>query len=133
MTVTLEEIVKYDKSVPRYTSYPTAPMWGALTEKTYRLHLERSQGPLSLYFHIPFCKTMCLYCGCSVILNRKKENEENYVSYLLKEIDLVAQIIGRRDVKQIHFGGGTPTQLDMVHFERIFETLDARFNIDYQS
>lgn len=133
MTVTLEEILKYDQAVPRYTSYPTAPMWDTLDEKIYRFHLEKSKGPLSLYFHIPFCKTMCLYCGCSVILNRKKENEEKYVRYLLKEISLLARFLKGREVKQIHFGGGTPTQLDLIHLHTLFNALDQTFHIDYQS
>ena len=96
MQFTLIDVLKYDQAVPRYTSYPTAPMWGAVDEKIYRFHFEKSQGPLSLYFHIPFCKTMCLYCGCSVILNRKKENEEKYVEYLLKEIALVGRYLKGR-------------------------------------
>lgn len=124
---------KYDQAVPRYTSYPTAPMWKEIDEKIYRFHLEKSSGPLSLYFHIPFCKTMCLYCGCSVILNRKKENEEKYVEYLLKEIALVGRYLKGRPVTQLHFGGGTPTQLDMVHLETIFQALDETFEIDYSS
>lgn len=133
MTITLEEILKYNQEVPRYTSYPTAPVWGAVDAKLYRFHLERAQGPFSLYFHIPFCKSMCLYCGCSVILNRKKETESQYVSYLLQEISLVGSIVGRQPVKQIHFGGGTPTQLDTAHFERIFAALNRYFEVDYGS
>ncbi len=123
---------KFNLPAPRYTSYPTAPEWGDLKQQTYRKKLlELPNTPLSLYFHIPFCKTMCLYCGCSVVLNRKAENEERYVDYLMKEIELVTQITGKREVWQLHFGGGTPTKLSIPLFARLFEKIRASFQIDF--
>ncbi len=90
------------------------------------------EGPTSLYFHIPFCKTMCLYCACSVVLNRKPEKEKTYVDYLLREIDLVADQIGdQRTVPQLHFGGGTPTQLTEELLTTIMEKVDERFSLNY--
>ncbi len=124
---------RFDRPVPRYTSYPTAPEWGPLASEAYldRLALlNQAPRPLSLYFHIPFCRTMCLFCGCSVLLNRKPENEERYVQYLLKEITLVSSHL-RSDhtVPQLHFGGGTPTKLSMPQLETIMQTIGRSFHL----
>ncbi|NGX60544.1 MAG: Oxygen-independent coproporphyrinogen-III oxidase [Chlamydiae bacterium] len=133
-TITPELVLKFHKPAPRYTSYPTAPEWGPMDEQVYRKELEKlakTENPLSLYFHIPFCKTMCLYCGCSVVLNRKPENETLYVDYLTKEIDLVTKILGRKVVPQLHFGGGTPTKLSIPLFQRLFTHIQERFSLDF--
>jgi len=130
--VDLELLLKLNKPIPRYTSYPTAPEWGELSDKIYEEKLKKlDEKPISLYFHIPFCKTMCLYCACSVVLNRKPENEERYVEYLLREIDLVREKIGKRiKVSQVHFGGGTPTKLTAKQFDRIFAKITQAFEIE---
>ncbi|MCH9608861.1 MAG: Oxygen-independent coproporphyrinogen III oxidase [Chlamydiales bacterium] len=126
------DLEKFNRPSPRYTSYPTAPAWENLDPSTYQEKLHNLNGPLSLYFHIPFCKTMCLYCGCSVVLNRKQENEELYVDYLCKEIDLVtAELGGRKKVSQLHFGGGTPTKLTMPLFRKLFEKITLAFDLDF--
>lgn len=128
-------LLKLNKPAPRYTSYPTAPEWGPLPAETYSEKLQAlqtAQLPLSLYFHIPFCKTMCLYCGCSVVLNRKPENEELYVDYLCKEIDLVTAHLGTgQQARQVHFGGGTPTKLSISQFTRLYAKIQSSFAIDY--
>lgn len=128
-------LLKLNKPAPRYTSYPTAPEWGALDAETYAAKLRAlslAPTPLSLYFHIPFCKTMCLYCGCSVVLNRKPENEELYVDYLCKEIDLVTSHLGiGQKAPQVHFGGGTPTKLSIPQFARLYNKIQSAFAIDY--
>lgn len=100
------DLLKLHKPLPRYTSYPTAPEWENLPDGIYQKKLHRlaeTKEPLSLYFHIPFCKTMCLFCACSVVLNRDQEKEKKYVSTLMQEIDLVADVLSER--KQV-------TQLD---------------------
>ncbi|MDB6081807.1 MAG: hemN [Chlamydiia bacterium] len=132
VTVTIEELLQLNKPIPRYTSYPTAPEWTDFSSASYESALKNLSEPLSLYVHIPFCKTMCLYCACSVVLNRRPENEEKYVSYLLKEIELVAQLSGRKKVTQLHFGGGTPTQLTEDQITRIMHKLQESFDIDPQ-
>lgn len=133
--ITADLIEKLHKPVPRYTSYPTAPVWGPLSPSTYaeKLHeLSSSLDPLSLYFHIPFCKTMCLFCGCSVILNRNEENERCYVDALLQEISLVKQALGnKKTVTQLHFGGGTPTKLSQELLEILFKGILEAFHIDF--
>ncbi|MFZ0565081.1 MAG: oxygen-independent coproporphyrinogen III oxidase [Chlamydiales bacterium] len=117
---------------PRYTSYPTAPVWGKMDAATYEEKLANAANPLALYFHIPFCKTMCLFCGCSVILNRKEENERRYVAYLEKEIELIrSHLTSKRVITQLHFGGGTPTKLSMALLARLFEKIEATFTLDF--
>ncbi len=124
-------LAKWNIPVPRYTSYPTAPQFRAVNQGLYREKLrlfDRSEKPLSLYFHVPFCKTMCLFCGCSVVLNRKPERQSQYLTHLLKEIELVAQTFStRRPVSQLHLGGGTPTSLTEVQFEQLMEKIHLHF------
>jgi oxygen-independent coproporphyrinogen III oxidase len=130
----LEVLLRLNKPAPRYTSYPTAPQWEEIPAETYGsllASLGTKQSPLSLYFHIPFCKTMCLYCACSVVLNRRPENEEIYTNYLCKEIDLVSSHLNwKNKVRQIHFGGGTPTQLSIPLLERIFAQINCAFDLE---
>lgn len=129
--VTVEMLTRLDRPLPRYTSYPTAPSWGDMGPQDYGEALRRfdqEPRPLSLYLHIPFCRSMCLYCGCSVVLNRRPENEERYVEYLLREVDLVAdRLQAVHPVGQVHLGGGTPTQLSEALMERLVLRLRERF------
>jgi len=122
---------KWNRPVPRYTSYPTAPQFKAIEEELAIEHLKRFDAvdkPLSLYIHIPFCRSMCLFCGCSVILNRNPQKQADYLHLLLKEIDLAAaQFSSKRKVSQLHLGGGTPTSLSEVEFEKLMEALQNRF------
>lgn len=130
-------LMSMDIPIPRYTSYPTAPEWGSLDEIMYRqkLHqMDQSDKSLSVYCHIPFCHSMCLYCGCSVVLNRKPENEERYVRYLLKEIAIASDTLNRdHPIEQLHFGGGTPTKLSSHQIEQIFTLLDSRYGFTLSS
>src|SRR5690349_6204 len=94
-------LAKWNRPVPRYTSYPTAPQFHPVTQDQLleKLHaFDRTRKPLSLYFHIPFCKTMCLFCGCSVVLNRKPERQRLYLDHLLREIELTAGAFSERRV-----------------------------------
>ncbi len=126
-------VLKYHQQTPRYTSYPTAPFWGEISSMQCSDALQKiGDEPLSLYFHIPFCKTMCLFCGCSVILNRKEENESAYVEFLKKEIALVSSCLGsRKKVLQLHFGGGTPTKLSSPLLTTLLETISEHFEVDF--
>ncbi|HSX26425.1 MAG TPA: oxygen-independent coproporphyrinogen III oxidase [Chlamydiales bacterium] len=124
-------LAKWNRPVPRYTSYPTAPQFRAIdasvVEEKFSL-FDKSKKPLSLYIHIPFCKTMCLFCGCSVILNRKPERQTTYLDHLLREIALTAgRFSARRVVTQLHLGGGTPTSLSEEEFERLMRHLHIHF------
>lgn len=127
---------KLNQPLPRYTSYPTTPQWHKLSPYLYEKKLsyfQETTKPLSLYFHIPFCRNICLFCGCSVVLNRNSDRQEKYVSYLSKEIDLITHHIGKsRSVHQIHFGGGTPTQLTQLQMENLFKSISRSFSVDFQ-
>ncbi|MDE3045378.1 MAG: oxygen-independent coproporphyrinogen III oxidase [Verrucomicrobiota bacterium] len=127
-----EDLKKWDRPVPRYTSYPTAPQFIALGEEVARERLQAfdaTERPLSLYVHIPFCKTMCLFCGCSVVLNRRPERQASYVEALLREIEGTAKCFSKkREVSQLHLGGGTPTSLTEEELARLMETLHRCFS-----
>ena len=124
---------KWNKPVPRYTSYPTAPQFASLSESVVIDHLslfDETDKDLSLYFHIPFCRTMCLFCGCSVVLNRKPEKQNQYLGHLIREIRLVARRFKKkRRVSQLHLGGGTPTSLTLQEFELLMNTIHDSFYI----
>jgi len=113
----LNLIKKHDKAGPRYTSYPTAPMFhDGIGCSVYTDTLKRvahDKAPLSLYIHIPFCNTVCYYCGCNKIVTKQYDKAQPYLDLLFKEIDAVADLVGKhRSVTQLHFGGGTPTFLN---------------------
>ncbi|MBT0759118.1 oxygen-independent coproporphyrinogen III oxidase [Campylobacter lari] len=106
-----KSFVKYSKAGPRYTSYPTAVEFNTQFKyEDYIQILKDQKAQLSLYFHLPFCRSACYFCGCNVIYTAKEESKERYLNYLFKELDLLANIIDtQREVAQMHFGGGTPT------------------------
>ena len=117
--IDLELIKKYDKPGPRYTSYPTAPHFNeSFTSEKYldeiiRTNNEANPPDLSLYYHLPFCDTLCYFCGCNMIITRNRDRIKDYIKYLKNEIDLLRTfIVPNRKVVQLHWGGGTPTHLD---------------------
>ncbi|EPP34894.1 oxygen-independent coproporphyrinogen III oxidase [Chlamydia ibidis] len=118
---------------PRYTSYPTALDWETSDSAPGYLALMRLKDlttPLSLYFHIPFCQSMCLYCGCSVVLNRREDIVAHYIDTLIQEMELVVAIIGeKRKIARIHFGGGTPSRLSRTLFEKLFHHIHRLFDL----
>ncbi|HEY6004700.1 MAG TPA: oxygen-independent coproporphyrinogen III oxidase [Anaeromyxobacter sp.] len=127
-----ELIKKYDRPGPRYTSYPTAPEWTeAFGEAQYLDHLARAEkagGPLSIYVHLPFCREMCRFCGCNVIATHDRTRADAYLDLLDKEVALVAaRLPTRREVTQLHWGGGTPTFLDEKQLVRCHEILARHF------
>lgn len=129
-----ELVAKYDKPGPRYTSYPTAPEWRddfgpARYEEALAAAAARPERPLSLYFHIPFCEERCTFCGCNVVVTRKRETADGYLDRLERELDLVAARLGsRRRVTQMHWGGGTPNYLDPPRLRRLMAMARARFD-----
>lgn len=127
-------VTAYDVPGPRYTSYPTAPEWsdgfgpGDYARALTRAGAERA--PLSLYVHIPFCWSMCSYCGCNVIVTRNPARADAYLDLLELEVARVAERLGaRRDVAQLHLGGGTPTFLDPGQLVRLFGILERHFTL----
>ncbi len=117
LEVDIKLIKKYNRPGPRYTSYPTAPHFNESVNvdewrRQIQLNNENAKHDLSLYFHLPFCDTLCWFCGCTTIITRSLDKLEEYLRYLYKEIDLISQDINiDRKVVQMHFGGGTPTYL----------------------
>ncbi len=126
-------LAKYDRRVPRYTSYPTAVQFTpAVRGDRYRAWLEDLDPalPLSLYFHIPFCDSLCWFCGCHTKVVRRYAPIAAYMELLLRELDLVAELLpGRHKVCHVHLGGGTPTILEPADMERLFARLRARFDV----
>lgn len=129
-------IASLPASGPRYTSYPTADRFhNGFGEDSYikALHL-RSLGalnkPLSLYIHIPFCNTICYYCGCNKIITKDKSRADAYIEYLEREMALLApHLNGRNKLAQLHFGGGTPTFLSDDQLERVFAMIGRYFEL----
>ena len=107
---------KYNRPGPRYTSYPTAPVWKDDfgpddLEKSFA-RADALATPLSLYMHLPFCESLCLFCACNVSIQKDKSVAIPYLAALKKEIEHVAGRVSRkRQVIQFHWGGGTPTYL----------------------
>jgi oxygen-independent coproporphyrinogen-3 oxidase len=123
-----ELVAKYRTRAPRYTSYPTAPRFGPLDAADVDRAAAAGQGPLSLYVHIPFCQERCLYCGCHVEIQRRKDVSGPYVDDLLREADLwAARLRGGRPLGQLALGGGTPTFLPPEEMARLVRGLRARW------
>ncbi|MAF26313.1 MAG: oxygen-independent coproporphyrinogen III oxidase [Gemmatimonadota bacterium] len=125
---------KYDRPGPRYTSYPTAPVWtDRFGEEEYRDALaevaDRPADDLSIYFHVPFCASHCDYCGCNALVSREDGARDAYLDRVEREVERVTAVLGRgRRVTQLHWGGGTPNFLRdgqirraMSIFRRAFE------------
>jgi len=131
-----EELIKrYDGRGPRYTSYPTALQFSErLGEPEYRANALSSNAggaPLSLYVHIPFCHSLCYYCGCNKIVTRNQARVERYMEMLHKEILMQSELFDRtRRTEQLHFGGGTPTYLDNDQMDALMAALRSAFNFD---
>jgi oxygen-independent coproporphyrinogen III oxidase len=125
---------RYNLAGPRYTSYPTAPVWvesfdatalTAMLQETQ--HLNRAL-PYSVYVHLPFCEARCHFCACNVVITKQKEHAEHYLTLLFREIDLMLPLLEpSRPVVQLHFGGGTPTYLTPEQLHRLCEKLHASF------
>jgi oxygen-independent coproporphyrinogen-3 oxidase len=130
-----ELIKRYDGRGPRYTSYPTALQFeDAFTADDYRRIAKASNDssrPLSLYVHIPFCKTLCYYCACNKIVTRNAERVQKYMRHLGQEIDMQSALFDRkRKIEQLHFGGGTPTYLNETELRALMTHLRTAFNFD---
>ncbi|MEQ9518091.1 MAG: oxygen-independent coproporphyrinogen III oxidase [Parvibaculum sp.] len=129
----LSLIQKYDRPVPRYTSYPTAPHFSAdVGEDAYRRWLgEIAPGtPLSLYVHVPFCASMCWFCGCHTKITQRYQPIATYVGHVLKEMLLLAEALpARMSVAHVHWGGGSPTMLHAEDWQRMAAALQTHFHV----
>lgn len=117
--------------VPRYTSYPTAADFDLLPACHYRSALERTEGEVSLYLHIPFCEQICFYCGCNTGKANKRQRLESYLRALHREIETVGALLPRATkIGRIAFGGGSPNAIGPVDFLRLVDGLHIHFNLD---
>lgn len=128
-------IKNYDLAGPRYTSYPTAPQFresfSAMALQNAIARSNRSGRPLSLYFHIPFCDTLCYYCGCNKVVTHNKNRALPYLERMIQEMALYADVIDQsRKVKQLHWGGGTPTFISDHEMEVLMRATQRLFNLD---
>lgn len=126
-----DKFTKYSKPGPRYTSYPTALEFSESFDYDAYLSKLHSQDPsreLSLYFHLPFCKNACYFCGCNVVFTSKEDKKERYIDYLTRELQILSTHIDvNRSVIQLHFGGGTPTFFDADQLHRIITAIKSHF------
>lgn len=129
-------VEKYNVAIPRYTSYPPVPFW---TEKSIDeeawldqvVSAYEAEGGLSLYIHLPFCESLCTYCGCNKRITKNHAVEQPYIAALIKEWHIYTQALGGRPkVKQIHLGGGTPTFFSPEHLSYLIATLLDDCDVD---
>ena len=131
--VSEEFLARYNRPGPRYTSYPTAPVWnegfGPAELEQVHAAADAARTPVSLYMHLPFCESLCLFCACNVIIQKDKSASLPYFEVLKKEIARLAQSVSReRKVVQFHWGGGTPTYSSPAQLEDLFGYTKERFS-----
>jgi len=136
LTFDAELIRRYDKAGPRYTSYPTAVQFHeGFGDADYRRHAAASNHgphvrPLSLYFHLPFCDTVCFYCACNKIITKNRKRTGPYLQRLHREIELQGALFDRsRPVDQLHWGGGTPTFLNPDEMRELMHKTARHFTL----
>ncbi len=132
----LSFIQKNDKRGPRYTSYPTADHFRDFLPQEAQIHLQkRAKNPvneaLSLYFHLPFCRTICYFCACNKIITQDHGRSAKYIRYVAKELALLADFLPeeKRQVAQLHWGGGSPTFLSDDEMALLMEATRKHFSL----
>jgi oxygen-independent coproporphyrinogen-3 oxidase len=127
-------IRRYDKAGPRYTSYPTAVQFEeTFNADTYReiaLQTNQQGGPLSLYFHLPFCDTVCYYCACNKIVTKDRSKAKPYLEHLYAEMRMQSALFDSdRVVDQLHWGGGTPTFISHDEMKQLMDRTREQFRL----
>jgi len=132
----LDLIKRYDKSGPRYTSYPTAVQFHeGFAEENYRAvaqatNNEQPLRPLSMYFHIPFCDTVCFYCGCNKIATKNRDKAQPYLDRVYRELEMQSALFDEnRIVDQLHWGGGTPTFISHAQMRELMAKTRQTFKL----
>lgn len=125
------KFTKYSKPGPRYTSYPTALEFSdsfGYEEYIQKLKSQDPARPMSLYFHLPFCKNACYFCGCNVVFTSKEDKMLRYLEYLKRELKILSGYVNcNRQVIQMHFGGGTPTFFNAAQLEEVIKEIKSFF------
>src|SRR5882762_6417174 len=132
LRVSEDFLARYNRPGPRYTSYPTAPVWndsfGPADLQAVHSAADAAKTPVSLYMHLPFCESLCLFCACNVIIQKDKRVSIPYFDVLKKEIARVSESVSsEREVVQFHWGGGTPTYSTPAQLEDLFGYTAERF------
>lgn len=132
MKVDLDLIRKYNVPGPRYTSYPPATHFTDEVDKDALMESIRknneTQRDLSLYYHLPFCESLCWFCGCTTVITKDHSRSENYLNHIYREMDLMREHLNPdRKVVQVHLGGGTPTFLQPDELRRLGNHIRERF------
>lgn len=132
--LTVEQIEQYNFRVPRYTSYPAVPNWNKEYDINDHLRdlkeISDHKEPLSLYFHIPFCIRRCLFCACNVLVTQKPDRVTRYLDFLKMEIKTTGELLNhRKEVIQLHFGGGTPTHISPEQMHDLLTVIHDEFNM----
>lgn len=131
-------IQKYNVPGPRYTSYPTVPYWedSSFSAELWQQSLKRSFNEsnasegISLYIHLPFCESLCTFCGCHKRVTKRHEVEAPYIAAVLKEWDLYCQLlVNKPRIKEIHLGGGTPTFFSVEHLVQLMQGILSKAEI----
>ncbi|KYG66255.1 coproporphyrinogen III oxidase [Bdellovibrio bacteriovorus] len=133
-----ELLAKYDVPAPRYTSYPTVPYWETNPTSDQwvdhlRATLKEQSGSWSLYLHIPYCESLCTFCGCNTIITKDHKKENPYVALILKEWELYVKNVPElltKPLKHIHLGGGTPTFLSAENLVALIKPILSQVKID---
>ncbi len=129
--IDFKKFEKYSKPGPRYTSYPTAPEFSNEFTQEDLINFYKNQDDkrnLSLYIHLPFCRSACYFCGCNVIFTSKEDKKVKYIQYLKKELEILKKYLNTsRVVTQMHFGGGTPTFFSAEQLKKIISALKNTF------
>ena len=144
---TQQLINKYHVAAPRYTSYPTVPYWDTAApninewKKSVKFSFDQSNASngISLYVHLPFCESLCTYCGCNTRITKNHQVEDPYIQAILKEWNLYREIFGEKPlIREIHLGGGTPTFFEAANLNVLINGLmdgselhpDAEFSFE---
>jgi len=126
-----DKFTKYSKPGPRYTSYPTALEFSdayGYDEYIQKLESQDPTRPISLYFHLPFCRNACYFCGCNVVFTSKEDKMLRYMDYLKRELEILSKHVDcKREVLQMHFGGGTPTFFTAPQLKEIIDEIKSYF------
>src|SRR6202158_5912401 len=125
LRISEEFLARYNRPGPRYTSYPTAPVWndafGPADLQAVHAEADAAKTPVSLYMHLPFCESLCLFCACNVIITKNHVVAPPYIEILEREIEHDSRFVSReRPVVQFHCGGVTPTYLAPEQMEGLF-------------
>ena len=133
--IDIELLKRFNQPGPRYTSYPTAPLFSAeftagdFEQEIVATNNQENESDISLYFHFPFCEKLCYFCGCNMLVTGDRKAISSYNDYLKREIELLAPLISKhRKVEQMHFGGGTPSYLTPDEIRDIGEFIKSKFN-----